>query len=292
MPRKGSSGMQIVRLAGVLLLAAGCARPTPPLPIPTALPTAAVPTSTSLPASTPTPEPVSGPEVLKGEHPYTSEATGLEYYLFIPSTYGDDPTARWPLILFLHGAGMRGGSLEDVLYEALPQILTFTPNYPFLVLSPHLAGSEDAWHTEANTARLLTLLDEVTAAYAVDPERVIFTGSSLGAGGVWNIGLRHPDRFAALVPVMGFFDLNDPALPPDLCNLKDTPLWAFHGSEDPIVPLEAESGLVEALNECGGRARLTVYPGEAHDITGEVYNDPDLLAWMLEQNLQNRPPPR
>ena len=42
--------------------------------------------------------------------PYTSTATGLqrEYLLYLPRGYDAEGEKRWPVILFLHGAGERG----------------------------------------------------------------------------------------------------------------------------------------------------------------------------------------
>ena len=220
---------------------------------------------------------------VNGEHPYTSEKAGLNFMLFVPELYGEDPKQLWPLILFLHGAGTRGENLNQVLYEALPQRLTFQPDFPFLVVSPQILDQDGYWTSESIVQSLFTLLDEVQADFAVDPEHIYLTGVSLGGGGVWGIGLHYPGRFAALVPVMGFYGIPF-EVPPNICDLKDTPIWAFHGDQDPIVPLSAETGLVDAVQACGGDARITIYPGEHHDISGKVYSDPELYKWMLEQS--------
>ena len=38
----------------------------------------------------------------------------LDYLLYLPEDYGQDPARRWPLILFLHGAGERGDDVSRV----------------------------------------------------------------------------------------------------------------------------------------------------------------------------------
>ena len=49
----------------------------------------------------------------KGQQAYKFEAqitrtVRLNYLLFLPKNYGEDPQQKWPLILFLHGAGRTG----------------------------------------------------------------------------------------------------------------------------------------------------------------------------------------
>ena len=38
----------------------------------------------------------------------------LDYLLFLPKSYGHAPVQKWPLIIFLHGAGERGDNLDLV----------------------------------------------------------------------------------------------------------------------------------------------------------------------------------
>ena len=47
---------------------------------------------------------------------------------------------------------------------------------------------------------VLRVLADVRRAYNIDPERITLTGLSMGGGGTWPIGLRHPELFAALAP--------------------------------------------------------------------------------------------
>jgi predicted peptidase len=224
-----------------------------------------------------------------GQHPFSSDKAKRNYLLFLPAAYGNDPAQKWPLILFLHGSGTRGNNIENLMYEALPQILGFTPDFPFIVLSPQLTNDsgEDYWTRETVVASLFVLLEEIQEKYSVDPERIYLTGVSIGGNGVWEIGLSYPDRFAALVPVMGFYgDTASVEVPDNICDLKDVPIWAFHGAKDHIVPLWVEEDLVDALKACGGNAQITVYPDGDHDISGQAYENQDLYAWLLSQSLK------
>ena len=113
------------------------------------------------------------------------------------------------------------------------------------------------------------------ANLSIDPGRIYLTGTSLGGGGAWEIGLQYPGHYAALVPVAGYYGYPF-EVPENICDLKDIPIWAFHGSKDEIVPLDAEQGLVDALKACGGNVKLTLYPDSKHEIWNQVYATPEL----------------
>lgn len=249
------------------------------------------PTSSPIPASTPSFEPGAYPPltstVAVGMFPYRSEATGFNFMFYVPSGYQADHQQEMPLVLYLHGTGLRGDNLDKLRIGEFTAILQYEKNFPFLVVAPQLPANDESrlWSMNDIPERLFQLLDEVRKIYAVDSKRIYLTGSSIGGEGTWEIGLKHPKYFAALVPVMGFYGY--PFKVPDtICDLKDVPVWAFHGENDLTVPLEAEQGLVDALRACGGNAQLTVYPGAGHDIDAQAYKTPELFEWMLAQSLK------
>ena len=224
-------------------------------------------------------------QTVTGQHPYTSEKSGLNFWLYLPAGYGKDAEQKWPLILDLHGGGGSGNNLDTLLITGLPKKLQKETDFPFLVISPQGSGEYEVWSKDEMINSLFVLLDEIQAKYSVDLQRIYLTGVSVGGEGVWEIGLRYPERFAALVPVAGYYGY--PFHVPDkICNLKNVPIWAFHGDQDQVVPLEAEQSLVKALEACGGNVQLTVFPNAGHDIENEVYESPSLYTWMLSQTLE------
>ena len=222
-----------------------------------------------------------------GQHPYSSEKANLNFLLYIPLDYGKDPQQEWPLILFLHGANLAGNDLNKLRQGELSGILGYAVDFPYIVVSPQLLGEgeQEVWWQDGVVDSLLTLLDEIQERYSVDPKRIYLTGSSLGGGATWTIGLRYPEKFAALIPVMGFYGFPF-EVPADICKLKDVPIWAFHGTNDEFVPLDAEKGLVEALRACGGNVKFTVYEGAGHDIDIRAYLNPALYIWLSSQSLK------
>ena len=196
----------------------------------------------------------------------------LPYLLFLPNEYGVDPERKWPLILFLHGAGERGDDL-DLLREYGPaKEAQKKPDFPFICLTPQCPDGE-LWFGQIGILKLL--LDEVISSYSVDLERVYLTGFSLGGYGTWFMAMVYPETFAALAPICGGGTIGK------IAELKDVPVWAFHGAEDEAVPVEESQKMVEALNAAGGEATFTVYPGVGHDSWTETYENPELYEWLL-----------
>lgn len=229
--------------------------------------------------------PVLASTINPGQHPYTSKKAGLNFLLYVPAAYGNAPQQEWPLILYLHGAGERGNNLDYLKVGGLPRKLEDQTDFPFIVVSPQTDGEHEFWsETEIGNA-LSTLLQEIQTSYAVDAKRIYLTGVSAGGNGTWEIALRNPARFAALVPVAGYYGFPF-KVPDNICDLKDVPIWAFHGAKDETVPLEAEEGLVMALKACGGDSQLTVYPAAGHDIGDQVYANSDLYTWLSSQTLK------
>lgn len=250
-------------------------------------------TSSSSPTSSPEPVPSSQPGMYPllssainvGMHPYRSDEADFNFMFYVPGRYQQEPQQRMPLILYLHGTSLRGDNLDKLRIGEFTAILQYEADFPFLVIAPQLPSNDEnrSWSRNGIPDKLFRLLDEIQELYSVDPKRIYLTGSSLGGGGTWEIGLSYPDYFAALVPVMGFYGYPFD-VPGNICDLKDVPVWAFHGEYDLTVPLEAEQGLVDALRACGGNVQFTIYPGAGHDVDAQVYKTPELFEWMLAQS--------
>jgi len=201
-----------------------------------------------------------------------TKTLSCKYLLFLPESYGKEQK-RWPLMLFLHGAGERGDDLNKVKVHGPPKIVEKQKDFPFIVVSPQCP--EDDWWTK-KTEVLINLLDDIIARYDVDTDRVYLTGLSMGGYGSWALASEYPDRFAAVVPICGGGNRIMSIF------LKDMPIWAFHGAKDGVVPVEESKDLVEAINARGGNAKLTIYPEANHDSWTETYNNQEVYNWLLK----------
>ncbi|MEJ2210469.1 MAG: prolyl oligopeptidase family serine peptidase [Anaerolineae bacterium] len=200
----------------------------------------------------------------------------LNYLLFLPDDYQARPDETWPLILFLHGAGERGDDLDLVKLHGIAKIVDQRRDFPFIAVSPQCPAGSWWWR---ELEALTGLLDEVVSSLAVDRSRIYLTGMSMGGYGTWHLAAMHPDRFAAIAPICGG-GLPYDGFPERVCALKDVPVWAFHGAQDPVVPLKESKSMVEALRACGGDVRFTVYPDAGHDSWTQAYDTPELYTWF------------
>jgi predicted peptidase len=203
----------------------------------------------------------------------------LKYLLYLPEGYDKDPDKKWPLILFLHGAGERGDNLEKVKIHGPPKLVEHGRKLPFIVVSPQCPA--DSWWEPVS---LNALLDEVQDRYRVDPDRIYVTGLSMGGFGTWDLATRYPERFAAIAPICGG---GNKLL---VGRIKSVPVWAFHGDADPVVPVKRTDEMVEALKRAGGNVKYTCYPGVQHDSWTATYNNPELYEWFLSHKRGEKRP--
>ena len=194
----------------------------------------------------------------------------LNYLLFRPEGYDADKGKKWPLILFLHGAGESGNDLSKVKKHGIAKVVESKSDFPFVAVSPQSSGR--GWNPDALNA----LLDEVMKENRVDPDRVYLTGLSMGGFGTWSLAAAHPERFAAIAPICGGGN------PKEAGKIKDLPIWVFHGDKDQTVPVARSKEMVEALKEAGApEVKFTVYPEAGHDSWTETYDNPELFSWFL-----------
>lgn len=201
------------------------------------------------------------------------------YLLFTPSNTELQENGKFPLIVFLHGAGERGDSINLVKVHGPPKLVEKNKEFPFIVLSPQCAEG-DWW--EAN--RVDMLIDQVIKEHPVDRDRIYLTGLSMGGFGSWDLAQLRPERFAAVAPICGGSRTNAFMAG----KMKDVPTWTFHGAMDSVVPLEGTTRIVKALKSIEADVRYTIYPMAGHDSWTETYDNPELYSWFLSHRLSDR----
>jgi predicted peptidase len=140
-------------------------------------------------------------------------------------------------------------------------------------------GPPDGWNLIEN--ELLAMVDRTVADFKGDAKRVYVTGLSYGGFGAWNLAARHPQKFAALAPIVGYGH-PDHAAPIALAKL---PLWVFAGGRDPVVPLRFFYPALNKLEQLGHpEVRFTVHEDLGHLTWVRVYEGEDLYSWMLAKS--------
>jgi predicted peptidase len=197
------------------------------------------------------------------------ELEGQRFWIWLPREYAQR-SERWPLVIFLHGSGERGTDLQKVKVHGPPKLVAAGAAWPAVLVSPQCEDGQ-RWDPE----RLHRLLIALKARLHVDAQRCVGTGLSMGGFGMWHWACAYPRDLAAIAPVCGFGD------PARVAAMRAVPVRAYHGDQDPVVPLAPHVACIEALRAAGGTASLTVYPGVGHDSWTPAYNDPGLLPWLL-----------
>lgn len=84
------------------------------------------------------------------------------------------------------------------------------------------------------------------------------------------------NEFPAVVPICGG------GKPEDASKLKELPIWVFHGSDDPGVPVAKSIEMVDAIK--GPQAekdRFTTLEHVGHNCWSAAYATPEVFQWML-----------
>lgn len=200
-----------------------------------------------------------------------------DYLFYLPDGYADSSLQEWPVMLFLHGAGERGNDLSKVKTHGPPKLIAQGQELPFIIVSPQCPPGR--WWSVDD---LNILLEQIEGNYRVDKDRIYVTGLSMGGFATWDLAIKYPNRFAAIVPICGGGN------PEKARHIKDVPAWVFHGAKDNVVPLKYSEEMVEALKENGSNVKFTVYPEANHDSWTKTYNNPEVFEWLLQQSRPNQ----
>jgi predicted peptidase len=225
----------------------------------------------------------------------------IKYRVWLPQHY--TKLHQWPVVLYLHGSGERGDdNIRQLSIGLGPALQHFGERYKCIVVFPQCPYGHE-WYGESEQ-KALAALEASIREFHGNRRRVYLTGISMGGAGAWYMA-RHGRRFAAVVPVCGEVARrsddpfpSDP--PPDIAlivgardpyatlaaQIGPTPVWAFHGSDDPVIPATESRAMVAALKAIGGNVRYTEYVGVGHDVWDQAYADQQTVHWMLAQKMR------
>src|SRR5947209_5794838 len=188
------------------------------------------------------------------KHVFELDGHKLPYRLLKPAMIEDGK--KYPLVIFLHGAGERGTDNEKQLVHGVPQFVANREKYPCFLVAPQCPDGkkwvEVDWSADSHTQPkepgevgklAIGLIEQSIKDRPVDPKRVYLTGLSMGGYGTWDILARRPELFAAAAPVCGGADEATAA------KIKDIPIWVFHGAKDTAVKPARSRNMVAALEK-------------------------------------------
>ncbi len=222
------------------------------------------------------------------------------YAVYVPGDY--DPGRDWPVILFLHGAGEGGrDGLLPTEYQLGSAIRRDAARFPGLVAFPQCRSYQWVWQS-SDVDHAMRVLDQVRQDFAIDDTRIYLAGVSTGAKATWHSLYRHSQVFAAGLVVAGVIRPRrpdgtrvpdpDPVVPDAdgdpyrrvAEELRDTPLWVFHGDDDPVFPVTDAREAVAAFKELGAPVRYTEVAGFGHDVWDIAFYSPEVADWLFAQH--------
>lgn len=204
------------------------------------------------------------------------------------------PGKKYPLVVFLHGAGERGADNEKQLVHGSGQFLNPVnrAKYPAYVVFPQ-CPEETSWAYERLSLRqpsgmpaadpetalmkaVKALIDSYVDAGKVDPRRIYVMGLSMGGMATFDLLARYPDLFAAAIPICGTVN-------PARLGKVGAAVRIFHGDADPTVPVAGSREAYKALLAAGSKVEYFEIPGCGHDSWTLAFRRDDFLSWLFSQ---------
>jgi len=224
----------------------------------------------------------------------TVSVAGAEYkyQVFVPENW--TKKKKWPVILFLHGAGERG---DDGLLQTQVgigrAIRQDRSRVPAIVVIPQ-CRKNIWWVDPAMGDMAMAALAQAQKEFHGDSARIYLTGLSMGGYGTWYLAGKYPGKFAAIAPICGGIlmpDFSRQESPDDSKPYteaagkigKNTPVWIFHGGDDPVVPVAESQRMEAAMKALGGEVRYTEYPGVGHNSWDKAYEETEFFSWLLSK---------
>jgi poly(3-hydroxybutyrate) depolymerase len=221
----------------------------------------------------------------------------MPYRYLLPADYNlpANATTKYPLVIFLHGAGERGNNNTSQLGSNANGAMVFVAkanpnnqlNYPCIFLAPQCGGAElteGDWHMPAPAQQIGALVRGFIKNYRVDPDRVYVTGLSAGGNGAWLSIDLFPELFAASIPICGWID--DWGVDPFRRMVgQKVNIWAFCNDVDNTVGTDNTETPVVMHWAQKGRAMYTRYTFTSHDAWSATYNhnNTKLVPWLMAQ---------
>jgi predicted peptidase len=203
---------------------------------------------------------------------------GYRYLLALPDGYEAAAGKKWPVVVFLHGAGERGDDLEVLKKHGPFKLIAAGRTFEAIVVAPQVPNGE-IWNPHGVNA----LVEKIKQQYRVDDARVYLTGLSMGGFGTFDTITQYPTVFAAAIPICGGAGINVLKFGA----LKNLPIWIFHGAKDPTVPVQFSDMAAAWFKRANApHFKYTVYPEAKHDSWTETYDNPEVWNWLFAQKRQ------
>ena len=199
---------------------------------------------------------------------------------FQPSRENLIRNKKYPLIIYLHGAGERGRNIKNLYRHGIPELIIKGREIDAYVLSPQCPGN-CVWDNIVFDVK--ALIDSVISTYNLDTTRISLTGSSMGGFGTFQMAFSFNNFFSCIAPVAGGGNSWRSS------NLIGLPIKMYHGNKDDAVPIEYSYLMYNTLKWINKDTELVVLDGYGHnDGIDHAYFDLDIIEYLLSHTNENR----
>ncbi len=195
---------------------------------------------------------------------------GVTYDAVNHSWSFSDPSEKYPLILFFHGAGERGSDNNNQLKHGgrRHRDAVFSGEFPGFLLYPQDRGPEG----------VALLVEKLLQEFPIDKNRIYVHGLSNGGKWAWNFLLDNPNLVAAAAPMSA-------VLPNSYQNyLKYTPIRLAQGGRDRNPAPGYTQTIVDQYDQNGANLEYFFFSNLGHGTWNTMYNRSDFFSWFLSKS--------
>jgi poly(3-hydroxybutyrate) depolymerase len=221
--------------------------------------------------------------------------TPLAFRIKFPKSYSTNPSAHFPAMVFLHGAGEVGCSTNGGVYNNEKQLwlggnlfMQRVDNGSFdgFLIYPQLVETQGCWGVwgttkTANFTAVVSMIDSLAKYARLDIDRIIVDGLSGGGYGAWRFADLYPQRITKIAPSAAAGNTTNRT------NFVHIPIWFATGGKDPDPSPAQAAYSFNRMKEIGADIRYTQYPDLGHSVWYTHWREPDFVPFMNDNHKAN-----
>lgn len=178
-------------------------------------------------------------------------------------------TNKRPIVFRLHGGATNVSSTIHQTTGCLAEPGLSDLNA--FIVSPNSNGS--LWYEDQNIIQILALVDLCTSYLDVDISKVAVMGYSDGGNGAWFFSQYYPNLFSAAIPMASSYATTSQS---GVVHQFAKPIYAIHGVEDELFPIETTQGYVDDSIAVGSDITFVAADGLSH------FNSCDYVSYLQD----------
>ncbi len=225
---------------------------------------------------------------------FAPDGSAQPFWIALPANYS--PTRKWPLAVFLHGYSEGISKLSPWFPPA--EFVDAATRRGLILAIPY--GRRNSDFVQWGEDDVLRVKNEVLAHYAIDENRVLLCGTSMGGYGASAVGLHDPSQWRAVAPIAAradfylwfktsreslphwkraLYDADDPRFLAS--NARQTPFLVQHGALDVTVPVEHSRRLFADARRLGLPLQYLEDPAGDHNFEFQFAAISRAFDWFL-----------